>query len=86
MRRKWKSLSHVGLFVTPMDSTIHEIFQAKILEWVAFPFFRGPSQPRDQIQVFCIADGFYLLSHKGSPRTLVWVAIPFSSGSFQPRD
>ena len=38
-----------------MDYTVHEIFQARILEWVAFPFFRGSSQPRDQTQVSCIA-------------------------------
>ena len=32
----------------PMDYTVHGILQARILEWVAFPFSRGPSQPRDQ--------------------------------------
>ena len=32
----------------PMDYTVYEILQAKILEWVAFPFSRGSSQPRDQ--------------------------------------
>ena len=31
----------------PMDSTVHGILQATILEWVAFPFSRGSSQPRD---------------------------------------
>ena len=31
------------------------ILQARILEWVAFPFSRGSSQPRDQTQVSCIA-------------------------------
>ena len=31
----------------PMDYTVHGILQARILEWVAFPFFRGSSQPRD---------------------------------------
>ena len=31
----------------PMDYTVHGILQAKILEWVAFPFSRGSSQPRD---------------------------------------
>jgi len=30
-----------------MDHTVHEILQARILEWVAFPFSRGSSQPRD---------------------------------------
>ena len=32
--------------------------QGRILEWVAVPFSRGSSQPRDQIQVSCIAGGF----------------------------
>ena len=32
----------------PMAYTVHGIFQARILEWVAFPFSRGSSQPRDQ--------------------------------------
>ena len=32
----------------PMDYTIHGILQARILEWVAFPFSRGCSQPRDR--------------------------------------
>ena len=31
----------------PMDYTVPEILQARILEWVAFPFSRGSSQPRD---------------------------------------
>ena len=38
---KWKSLSHVQLFVTPW--TVYGILQARILEWVAFPFSRGSS-------------------------------------------
>ena len=31
----------------PMDYTVHGILQARILEWVAFPFSRGSSQSRD---------------------------------------
>ena len=42
----------------PMDYTVHGILQARILEWVAFPFSRGSSQPRDQTQVSHIAGGF----------------------------
>ena len=30
----------------PMDYTVHGILQDRILEWVAFPFSRGFSQPR----------------------------------------
>ena len=56
---KWKSLSCVWLFGTPMDYTVHEILQARILEWVAFPFSRGPSQPRDWTQVSHTAARFF---------------------------
>ena len=38
---------------------IHGILQARILEWVAVPFSRGPSQPRDWTQVSCIAGWFF---------------------------
>ena len=43
----------------PMDYAVHGTLQAKILEWVAFPFSRGSSQPRDQTQVSRIAGGFF---------------------------
>ena len=53
---KWKALSRVQLFATlsnPLQPSVqlfqlHGILQARILEWVAFPFSRGSSQPRDQ--------------------------------------
>ena len=43
----------------PMDctvpgSSVHGIFQARVLEWVAVSFSRGSSPPRDRIQVFHI--------------------------------
>ena len=44
----------------PMDCIVHVwIIQAIILEWVAFPFSRGSSQPRGQSQVSHIAGGFF---------------------------
>ena len=43
----------------PMDYTVHGILQARLLEWVAFPFSRGSSQPRDQTQVSHTAGGFF---------------------------
>ena len=43
----------------PMNYTVHGILQARILEWVAFPFSRGSSQFRDQTQVSHIVDGFF---------------------------
>ena len=42
-----------------MDCIVHGILQARILEWVTFPFCRGSSQPRDQTQVSRIAGGFF---------------------------
>ena len=43
----------------PTDYTVHGILQARILEWVDFPFSRGSSQPRDRAQVSHIAGGFF---------------------------
>ena len=43
----------------PMDCIVHGILQARILEWVAFPFSRGSSQPRDWTLVSHIASGFF---------------------------
>ena len=43
----------------PTDYTVHRIFQARILEWIAFPFSRGSSQPRDRTQVSRIAGGLF---------------------------
>ena len=36
---------------SPPGSSVHGILQARILEWVAIPFSRRSSQPRDQTQV-----------------------------------
>ena len=41
------------------DYTVHGILQARILEWVAFPFSKGSSQPRDRTRFSCIAGGFF---------------------------
>ena len=43
----------------PTDHTVHGILQARILEWVAFPFSRGSSQTRDWTQVSHIAGWFF---------------------------
>ena len=44
----------------PRDYTVYGILQARILEWVAVPFSRRSSQPRDQTQVSCIAGWFFI--------------------------
>ena len=43
----------------PTDYTVSGILLARILEWVAFPFSRGASQPRDRTQVSHIAGRFF---------------------------
>ena len=43
---------------SPPGSPVHGILQTRILEWVAVPFSRGSSQPRDQIHVSSIAGRF----------------------------
>ena len=40
-------------------SSVHGILQARVLEWLAVPFSRRSSQPRDRIQVSHIAGGFF---------------------------
>ena len=70
----------------PMDYTVHGILQARILEWVAFPFSRGSSQCRDPTQVSHLVGGFFTSWAKGSPRILEWVDYPFSSRSSRPRN
>ena len=66
----------------PMDcsllgSSIHRIFQARVLEWVAISFCRGSSWPRDQARVFCIVGRCFpagapreVLMHMSHPQTI----------------
>ena len=51
------SLWPYGLY-SPSGSFVHRILQARILEWVAIPFCKRSSQPRDWTQV-CIAGRFF---------------------------
>ena len=37
-------------------SSVHGIFQAIVLEWIAISFSSGSSQPRDRTRVSCIVD------------------------------
>ena len=67
---------HVWLFVTPCScsppgSSVHGISQARILEWVAMPSYRGSSWPRNWscvFHIFCIGRRvLYPWRHLGSP-------------------
>ena len=59
---KWSEMKVVQSCLTlcdPMGHTVHGILQARILKWVAFPFSRASSWPRNQTRVFCIAGRFF---------------------------
>ena len=64
---RWFSYTYVKVKVSqscltlcdPMDCTVPGILQARILEWVPFPFCRRSSQPRDWTQVSGIAGRFF---------------------------
>ena len=51
----------------PPGSSVLGILQERILVWVAIPFSKGSSWPRDQIQVSWIAGTFFIISHQRSP-------------------
>ena len=57
-----------GLYITRLlcpwnswVSSVHRILQERILEWVSISYSRGPSRPRDQTCVSCIAGRFFTL-------------------------
>ena len=69
-----KSLSRVRLFVTPQtityqapQATVHGLFQARVLEWVAISFSRGSSRPRDRTWVSCIGGRHSSIRATGKP-------------------
>ena len=63
---------------TPMDcslpgSSVHGIFQARVMEWIAISFSRGSSWPRNQTRVSRIVGRhFYHLSYQGSSLNIPW--------------
>ena len=68
---KWSEMKVTQSCLTlcnPMDCIVHGILQARILEWVAFLFSRGSSQPSDWTQVSCIAGIFLTSWVTGDPK------------------
>ena len=61
IRITWSEVAQSCLTVCdPMDcslpgSSVHGIFQSRVLEWIAISFSRGSSRPRNQTRVSCIA-------------------------------
>ena len=55
---------------SPPGSSVHEIFQARILEWIAISFSKVSSRPRDGTHVscvFCTAGRFFTTAPPGKP-------------------
>ena len=48
-------------------SSVHGIPQARILEWVTMPCFRGSSWPKDQTHLSCLLGRFFTLVLPGNP-------------------
>ena len=62
----------------PMDcslrgSSVHEIFQAVVLEWIAISFSKGSSQPRDRTWVSRIVDRRFTIWATREVRHIVYV-------------
>ena len=55
------SQSVVSIFCNLVDSSVHGILQARILEWVTMTFSRGFSCPRDRTGVSCIVVRFFTI-------------------------
>ena len=64
---------------SPQGSSVHEILQARILEWVAIPFFRGSSGPRDWTQVSCVAGKLFTIWAAREAHALSVLSISLSS-------
>ena len=57
----------------PMDCSlpsccVHGILQARLLEWVATPFSRGSSRPREQTQISCVVGRFFTIWATREPK------------------
>ena len=59
-------------------SSVHEILQARMLEWVAISFFKGSSQSRDRTQVFCIEGRFLTIWATGEALFSISSSLYFS--------
>ena len=49
------------LVCSPPGSSVREILQTRILDWVAVPFSRGSSSPRNWTRVSCLAGRFFTI-------------------------
>ena len=69
-----------------MDYIVHGILQARILEWVAFPFSSGSSQPRNQTGVSCIAVDSLPAKPTGKPKNTGVGSLSLPQGIFPTQE
>ena len=55
----------------PLGSSVHGIFQARILDLVAIFFSRGSSRPRNRTWISCIAGRFFTFTREAQHRVLL---------------
>ena len=88
------ALSVIPTLYNSMDcsspgSFVHGILQARILEWIAVPFSKGSSPPRDQTQLSCLAGRFFSIratreATAVSPRSSQQTSLAAGKISFSP--
>ena len=86
LSRKVKVAQSCLTLCNPMDYTVNGILQARILEWVAFPFSSGSSQPRDWTQVSHIAGRFFTSWATGKPKNTGVGRLFLLQCTLQPRN
>ena len=75
----WFPSLYVWLFVTPEDyslpDSVHGIFQARILEWIAISLSRGSSCPRDQTHVSCFGKRILYCRDTGEAASIALLSL-----------
>ena len=84
---KWSESCSVGSdSLCPMDYPVHGILQARILEWVAFPFSRGSSQPRNRTGSPALQEDPLAAKLQGKPKNTGVGSLSLSPGDLPPRN
>ena len=81
-----QSLQSCWTLCDPMDcsppgSSVHGIFPAGILEWVAIPYSKTSSWPKDRIHVSCIAGRYFTSEPPGKPNWSLFSTCKLVDGS-----
>ena len=68
---------------SPPGFSVHGILQARLLEWIAIPFSRGSSWPRNWTLVSCIAGRFFTTWATGNSNCPTCIRPTASTNSMQ---